>query len=159
MGASSAPHHIFAGVSSIVSTSPASEVKTPALVIAVYFFVTTRLSGTPFSSTKYPQLRSQALEIVKSSAGEDAEWVEVGEADVDHCMREVKNQRWTEMDWFENVPAGDGMGEEEGDEGVVEDSLDEKVEEGRLLPVKGSDVGRDDSSGQDYLQAGLGTMV
>lgn len=160
LGAPAAPHHIFAGVSSIISTSPSDEIKTPALIIAVYVFATTRLSGIPFSSGKFPQLRSQALKIVTTSAGEDAERGDVDDADVDHCMREVKNQQWTEMDWFENIPAGVGVGTDEGIEEPVDDGLDdEETEEGHLLPVKRRDNDRSGAAHQDYLQAGLGTMV
>ncbi|KAK4693115.1 origin recognition complex subunit 6, partial [Lecanoromycetidae sp. Uapishka_2] len=160
LGAPAAPHHIFAGVSSIVSTNPPDEVKIPALIIAIYSFVTTRLSGTPFPSAKYPQLRSQGLDIVKATMGDDVVSADVGHADVDHCMREVKNQRWTEMDWFENIPAGVGVG---GDEVIVDDIGDdlddEETGEGHLLPIKRREIDRDHSAPQDYLQAGLGTMV
>lgn len=98
--------------------------------------------------------------MINVSAGEDAERTEIGVADVDHCMREVKNQHWTEMDWFENIPAGAGIGGDERTEEAVEDDPDdEEAEEGHVLPVKRTEVNRIDSSGQDYLQAGLGTMV
>lgn len=160
MGVPAAPHHIFAGVSSILSASSSTSVKTPALIVAIYFFVTTRLSGTAFSSAKYPQLRSRALEILEGVAGEDAANNVIDGADIDECMRQVKSRQWTEMDWFANVPAGDGVGADEGtDEAQGEGLSDEDAEEGHLLPLRRRIFGREDSSGQDYLQAGLGTMV
>ena len=160
MGAPAAPPHVFAGVSSIISLSPPSEVKISALIIAVYFLVMTRLSGLPFSSARYPGLRKQALESLQHSSGIDMEEGDVAERDVDHCMREVKSHRWTEMDWFDNIPAGIGLGEDGVEDETAGNGIDDdEVEERHYLLMRRMEVDKHDAEGQDYLRAGLGTMV
>ena len=162
MGAPAAPHHIFAGVSSILaSQQQQSTIKIPALVVAVYVLVTTRLAGTETAPDEYRATRAQALEIVKDATRDDEANMQVGNSDVDNCMREVKNQEWTQMDWFRNITPGLGVGlaaaaEDDADEGSGDDNADE----GAFLPLTRRSLGRRGSlEQQDYLQAGLGTMV
>ena len=160
MGAPAAPHHIFAGVSAILaSKEQQSVVQIPALIVAVYILVTTRLAGTETVPYEYQTRRTLALEIVKNAAGKDDAVMEVGNADIDDCMREVKHQKWTQMDWFGNITTGGGVDLDEGAKDDAEDgSDDEEADEGSLLPVTRRSMGRD-SLEQHYLQAGLGTMV
>ena len=161
MGALAAPHHIFAGVSSILASQERqSAVKIPAMIVAVYILVTTRLAGTETAPEKYHNLRNIALEIVKDAAKKDERYMEVGNGDIDNCMRKVKDHKWTQMDWFRNIIPGAGVSLAEGAEDGVEDrSDDDEADEGGFLPVTKDDVGRQDSLEQDYLQVGLGTMV
>ena len=161
MGAPAAPHHIFAGVSSILaSQEQQSAVKIPALIVAIYILVTTRLAGTETAPGEYQNLRNLALEIVKDAAKNDEAYMEVGNADIDNCMREVKDQKWTQMDWFRNIIPGAGVSLAEGAEDHAEDgSDDDKTDVGGFLPVTREIIGRRDSLEQDYLQVGLGTMV
>ena len=161
MGALAAPHHIFAGVASILASGKQqSAVKTQALIVAVFFLVTTRLSGTETVPDEYRSRRNLALQIVKDASGKEEVDVDVSSADIDGCMREVKAQKWTHMDWFENITPGAGVGLEKGAENGVEDvSDDDDADEGGLLPVTRSSIGGRDSVERDYLQAGLGTMV
>lgn len=161
MGARAAPHHIFAGVSSILaSQEQQSAVKIPALIVAVYILVMTRLAGTGTAPDEYQNRRTLALEVVKDAARKDEASIEVGNADVDNCMREIKDQKWTQMDWFGNIIPGAGV---DLDEGAEDDAKggpdDDEDDEGDLLPVTRRTVGERDSLEQDYLQAGLGTMV
>ena len=161
MGATAAPHHIFAGVSSILaSQQQQSTIKILALVVAVYVLVTTRLAGTETAPDEYRALRTLALEIVKNATRQDEADMQVGNSDIDDCMREVKDQKWTQMDWFRNITPGLGVGsaaaaEDDADEGSGDDNADEGV----FLPLTRRSLGRRDSLEQDYLQAGLGTMV
>ena len=159
MGAPAAPHHIFAGVSSILaSQQQQSTIKIPALVVAVYVLVTTRLAGTETAPDEYRATRALALEIVKDATSDDEANMQVGNSDVDNCMREVKNQEWTQMDWFRNIAPGLGVSlaaADDGDEGSGDDNADE----GAFLPLTRRGLGRRGSLEQDYLQAGLGTMV
>lgn len=161
MGASAAPHHIFAGVSSIVaSQEQQSAAKITALIVAVYILVTTRLAGTETAPDEYQTRRNLALEIVMDAIRKDEAYMEVGNADIDGCMREIKDQKWTQMDWFWNITPGVGVGLDEGVEDDAEDgSDDEDADVGGLLPLTRERFGRQDSLEQDYLQAGLGTMV
>ena len=161
MGAPAAPHHIFAGVSSILaSQQQQSTIKILALVVAVYVLVTTRLAGTETAPDEYRARRTLALEVVKDATRKGEADMQVGSSDIDDCMREVKDQKWTQMDWFRNITPGLGVGlaaaaEDDADEGASDDNEDE----GGFLPLTRRSLGRRDSLEQDYLQAGLGTMV
>ena len=161
MGAPAAPHHIFAGVSSILaSQQQQSTIKILALVVAVYVLVTTRLAGTETAPDEYRARRTLALEVVKHATRKGEADMQVGTSDVDDCMREVKDQKWTQMDWFRNITPGLGVGlavaaEDDADEG----SSDDNGDVGIFLPLTRRSPGRRDSLEQDYLQAGLGTMV
>ena len=163
MGAPAAPHHIFAGVASILASGKQqSAVKTQALIVTVFFLVTTRLSGTETAPDEYLSRKNLALQIVRDASGKEEFDVDVSSADIDGCMREVKAQKWTHMDWFENIIPGAGVCLEKRAEDDVEDvcdDADDDADEGGLLPVTRSSIGGRDSVERDYLQAGLGTMV
>ena len=161
MGAPAASHHIFAGVSSILaSQQQQSTIKIPALVVAVYVLVTTRLAGTETAPDEYRARRTLALEIVKDAPRKDEADMEVGNGDIDDCMRKVKDQKWTQMDWFRNITPGIGVGlAAAAEDDAAEGSGDDNANEGAFLPLTWRSFGRQDSLEQDYLQAGLGTMV
>ena len=161
MVAPAAPHHIFAGVSSILaSQKQQSEVKIPALIVAVYILVTTRLAGTETVPDEYQVRRNLALEIVKDAARKDEVDIKVDNADIDKCMHEFKDQKWTQMDWFGNITPGAGVDLDEREKNSAEDEYDDdEADEGDILPLTRIVIGKQDSLEQDYLQAGLGTMV
>lgn len=161
MGSPAAPHHIFAGVSSILaSQEQRSAVQIPALIVAVYILVTTRLAGTETAPEQYQNRKTLALEIVKDAVGKDFAQVEVGNADIDNCMREFKDRKWTQMDWFGNIAPGAGVGLDGESEDDADDASDhDEADEGGLLPMTRGSVDRRDSLDQGYLQVGLGTMV
>lgn len=162
-----APHHVFAGVSSILSSSrdtasasPSNETKTAALIVAVFLLVTTRLAGVKANEEEFERQKSLALEVLNESAREGVERTHVGNDDVDGCMKEIRDRQWTQMDWFGNVPVGAGVGADDG----LEDDADHApsggdVQEGHLLPEELGNLGRLESLSYEYLQAGLGTMV
>ena len=160
MGAPAAPHHIFAGVSSILASGKhQSAVKPQALIAAVFILVTTRLSGTETVPDEYRSRRNLALQIVREASGKDEVDVDVSSADIDKCMREVKAQKWTHMDWFENIVPGAGVALEKRVDDVEDACDDDHADEGALLPVTRSSISDRDSLERNYLQAGLGTMV
>ncbi|CAF9917644.1 hypothetical protein IMSHALPRED_003709 [Imshaugia aleurites] len=161
MGSPAAPHHIFAGVSSILaSQEQRSAVQIPALIVAVYILVTTRLAGTETAPEQYQNRKTLALEIVKDAVGKDFAQVEVGNADIDNCMREFKDRKWTQMDWFGNIAPGAGVGLDGESEDDADDASDhDEADEGGLLPMTRGSVDRRDSLDQGYLQVGLGTMM
>ena len=161
MGALAAPHHVFAGVSSILASGKQqSAVKIQALIVAVFILVTTRLSGTETAPDEYRSRRNLALQTVRDASGKEEVDVDVSTADIDDCMREVKAQKWTHMDWFENIIPGAGVGLEERAEDDVENVRDDDDDDEEvLLPVTRSSIGVRDSLERNYLQAGLGTMV
>ena len=161
MGAPAAPHHIFAGISSILALGKQqSGIKVQALIVAIYILVTTRLAGTETAPDEYQHRRDRALEIVKDSSRTDEADVEVSGADIDNLMRALKDQKWTHMDWFENITPGAGVGlDKRVEDDVPDGSDDDEADEGSLLPVTRKVLGTRDSLEQDYLQVGLGTMV
>ena len=161
MGAFAAPHHIFAGVSSIlVFEEQRSAVKLQALIVAIYILVTTRLAGTETAPNTYQKRRDLALEIVKNASMKYEADVEVSNADIDDCMREIKDQKWTQMDWFRNITQGAGVGLVLGGEDEVEDgSGSDEVDDEGVLPMAMRTRGSEDILEQSFLQAGLGTMV
>lgn len=163
MLAPAAPHHIFAGVSSIIlswNTAQGKELNVSALIVAVYLFVRTRLAGVKTPSAEYQRQKTLALDILKKFAGKDAKQEELEVADVDECARKFGEHRWTEMDWFENIPIGIGLGVVEGSENVADDaSGDEEFGGEQLIPVLRSTSRLSHTADHEYLQPGLGTMV
>ena len=162
MSAPAAPHHIYTGVSSIVSSEEVNqtdEINIPALIIAVFLLVTTRLAGIKTQPAEYVRQKNAALQILRDAGRGNNERRQVHEADVDRCTNLFRDKRWTQMDWFGNVPVGAGVGNSSGSEEIVDDGasgFDEAEEQ--LLPLQ-MDAGRMDAATSDYLQAGLGTMV
>ena len=160
LGAPSAPHHIFAGVSSILGEQGVDgtrSVKTPALTIALLFLVTTRLAGVPTTPHEYTRQKELALDVLGDLSG-DVDWETVTSEDVDCCMRQFRDEPWKEMDWFRNIQPGFGTADEEGEDQGASSSEDAAAE-GQLLPVKRHWGSKSDSADSNYLQAGLGTMM
>lgn len=166
--APAAPPHVFAGVSSILTLpAPLQSVplrrsepkkdKIPAMMVAVYLFVSTRLSGVEITPGEYSQVRGTALEILnRIDAGEADKEVVDGE-DVDEWLREIRDRGWTSLDWFENVGEGTGLGLE--GIGVANGSPEaDSGSEQEKVPMRQSLISLDRSK-KNTLQAGLGTMV
>ncbi|KAL9124147.1 MAG: hypothetical protein Q9217_006499 [Psora testacea] len=166
--APAAPHHIYAGVSSILAlqsrldkpTGPPEAIKITALIIVIFFLVTTRLAGVPTPSEQYVHQRQLALAMMKELAAQDVELEEVDIADVDALMLHVGAQNWTKMDWFGNVQLGSGVGIGENEANPIEDAFaEEEEEEGPLLPGTRRPIRSVEESESNYLQPGLGTMM
>ena len=161
LSAPSAPHHIFAGVSSIYLSERTSqtELKLPALLVAVYLVVTTRLTGVGMPQDHYERQKRLALTTLKESFGEVLEGDDIQEIDVDECTKQFNDRQWTQMDWFGNIPVGIGVGAiDTWKDGAEAASDDEEAEEGQILPME-KNVGMLESGNLEFLQAGLGTMV
>ena len=108
--------------------------------------------------SEYQRQRGQALQMLHELMGAEMGMEDIRNLDVDNCMRQVRDQGWTEMDWFENIPAGAGLGLSDGMDEVDDDNEDPGKGE-QLLPVMRKHVGKLGVADPDYLQAGLGTMV
>ena len=162
MSAPAAPHHIYAGVSSIISSqgvNQTDEINIPALIIAVFLLVMTRLAGVKTQPAEYIRQKNGALQVLRDAAEGNDERMQVHDTDVDRCTSLFKDKGWTQMDWFGNVPVGAGIGNANGSEDIVDDGTSEIDEaEEQLLPLQ-RETGRMDPVVSDYLQAGLGTMV
>lgn len=167
LAAPAAPHHVLAGMSSICSSIESSretatssiDVKLPALLIAVFHFVYTRLGGVETPTEEYSRRTRLALSIVKDSLGGDADNMDFDENDVNECMRKFGEQRWNDMDWFENVPTGNGLGDADISNQHIDDVQPETDVADDLLLVNKRGQGRLDVSEKGYLQPGLGTMM
>lgn len=166
--APAAPPHVYAGVSSILTlAAPLQSVpvgldepkkdKIPAMMVAVYLFVSTRLSGVEITPGEYSQVRGRALEILNSIDAGQAEREVVDGEDVDEWLREIRDRGWTSLDWFENVGEGTGLGLDEirVANGASEDDLGSEQEK---MQMKQNLISLDRSK-KNTLQAGLGTMV
>ncbi|KAL6719386.1 hypothetical protein ACLMJK_003625 [Lecanora helva] len=163
--APAAPNHIYAGVSSILAAQEKSqkhdlEISVPALLIAVFLLVTVRLVGVRTQPDEHARNRSAALRILNDSAAEVVDGMEIGDADVDRCTNQLRNEKWTQMDWFWNIPVGVGLGVPNESNDIADDdsSGTDEMEGKELLPVRiGS--GSLEQESQEYLRAGLRTMM
>ena len=160
LGALAAPHHVFAGVSSIFSSSDRPlDLNVVALMITIYLLVLTRLNGVENSQEVYSQRKKDALEAVDKAMIQRGERVECDEASIDTYMLHVKRYKWTDMDWFGNVVVGSGVAQFEDDWEEPQMNIDGADEDdGHILPHL-SESFLDSFPEEDFLQAGLGTMM
>lgn len=143
---------------SSLDNNDTQEIQTPALIVALYLLVTTRLTGVQRKPAEYSWQQNRAMDILKELVGEEVEHKDVEEADVKRCMAEIRDQQWTQMDWFANIPVGAGVGDS-GEEAADRASGDDKADDRQVLPMKRKKFDRSDLIHKEYLQAGLGTMV
>ena len=169
LAAHNAPPHVFAGVSSILTLPPPREpdstsraadstrqLKIPALIVAVLFIVTTRLAGVETPAGEYARQTAIALALLKDRGAELGDQGNL--EDVNECMREIRDKGWNELDWFANIPVGGGSVTQEAGNSEGEAFVDDEGVRETLIPFKKStDVLK--HSHNNYLQAGLGTMV
>ena len=171
LGALKAPPHVFAGVSSILTLPPPRKANSTvgatdsprkpniaALIVAVLFIVTTRLAGVATPADEYTRQTAEALAFLKGNGVERGEQGDSGEADVNDCMREIRDKGWTELDWFTNIPIGGGLVTATAENNEGEASADEEGTRKTVIPFKESIDGLKYCH-KTYLQAGLGTMV
>lgn len=156
LNAPATPHHIFAGVSSILSSDngPAN-INVPALTVILYILVLTRLTGVETEPAEYLRRKEIGLAALQEAMAKRNVELDCDQTDIDDCMRQVSKYRWTDMDWFRNVDVGSGLGGEDDEEEDVDD--DDGDEKGPIFPVQSE--GLNGMEEEDYLQAGLGTMM
>lgn len=205
-GASAAPPHIYAGVSSILSLASSvrfqsadgsvegategerslrrrakkptkGSLNIPALIVAVGLIVCACLSGKSTSPEEYAQRKVLGLDSLRGRfPPPDAATVRTGHeeevdeddniynpAHVDEWLREIRDRRLTESDWFKNVGQGTGLNigkaaeDGDGEEGHLNGDQGEAAEdEESWTAIRRLSDGMEE---KDYLQAGLGTMV
>lgn len=184
MGAPAAPHHIYAGVSSILSTTKdqdmgtehALDIDLPVLITAVYFFVYSRLSGQEISHKELSTQVIIALEILHDNLPVEVSRFGINEPSFKNHMRLVVAHKWVDMDWFQNIQVGSGLalpghrensgqmqtpGLRGGDAEDQEQShIDADTEDtGPIIPSKRK-FDQEPFEGQpDCLRPGLGTMM
>ena len=151
----------------------------PALVVAVCFFVNTRLSGKSTASKTYPEKRQKAVDLVNwlGSKQDAGDWETVQPEDVDDWMRDISARGWLRLDWLPPMKVGRAnpspsssslasaqndqdavvLGSDDDEAGHVGDSEDIRIrprKKGRR--IIGGTFG---ATRMDTLQCGLGTMV
>lgn len=186
--ASAAIPSVLAGVMSVLTLpSPVTRetfadkelqgLKTPALIVAVFFFVRTRLLGKEVDGKTYSAEKKRLLGMLevlrdneelsetmkaklgrKSQAVEDGQvwkgWEKVKSRDVDMWLKDINEKGWLSLDWYQNVVEGAGLAE---DNGIADESddmqVDQEDDEEEEKPDKQA------NGLENVLQAGLGTMM
>ena len=158
LGAPAAPHHIFAGVSSILgSDNRPADTNIPALIITICILTLNTLAGDETEPAEYLRRRDAALIAIHEALAQRSVQVECCQADIDECMRQVNKYAWTDMDWFGNMAEGPSLnGREHGEQFGRSDDADDQ--EGDSLRVQSQGLVSMNSE-EGYLQAGLGTMM
>ncbi|KAL8718171.1 MAG: hypothetical protein Q9225_004666 [Loekoesia sp. 1 TL-2023] len=169
--APAAPPHVYAGVSSILTLSAPVDHTTEddhmkrlrrlgveALIVAVYILVRTRLSGVETDTNRYPAQRDEILDILGELRSAEEPSDVLDPTNVDEWMREIRRGHWLEMDWFENIGQGAGLGldDAQGRKSHVSDDSDVDGNEDFLVAKRRNDRF---TAEKPFLQPGLGTMM
>ncbi|KAI9787207.1 MAG: hypothetical protein M1839_003442 [Geoglossum umbratile] len=120
--------HVVDGVTSII-TQPSpflsndksappegKKDKIPALIIAVYFFVTTRLSNQETTGVEYVRQRGEAMVAMEANPRVLDGGGPFGTKDVDVWVKEISERGWLRLDWFNNISEEQGLLPEEAGE-------------------------------------------
>lgn len=167
LNAPSAPHHVFAGVSSILALVLSDEIQIkakldsalnniPVLIMVVFFAVYARLAAAETPVAVFMEQQETGFEILNSFAGGGAAENEKNQReDFETLLLAMSQRGWAHMDWFENIKRGAGL-ELESPGGYEGDGDDDGI-----AAEKDSTSNLRDRYGEekDQLQAGLGTMV
>ena len=159
LGAPVATPHIFAGVSSILSSdNRPADVNIPALMTTTCILTLNILTGEETEPAEYLRRRGAASAAIQEALAKHGVQVDCCQADIDECMRQVNKYGWTDMDWFENLEGRSCLNEKGHGKkaGGADDAHDR---EARILPAHTNDLVSANLDEEDYLQAGLGTMM
>ena len=161
-GTIAAPPHMFVGVSTafeLFSTPPMTnrlDVKSLAgcqrllaLLVAVYLYVTFRLSGGHVTALRLESEAKNALRILRQPEDELGDKSHVELRDVHEWIAAFQDNGFLEMDWIKNVPKANPL------ENISDKSLT-IVDEG--LGIQRFRAQTDDEEANTLLP-GLGTMV
>ena len=168
LDAPAAPPHVFAGVSSILthpqdeagSQDSNEEFNRTALIVAVSFFVTSRLSGVTTTPEDLAQKLRIALELMHELEHEGDEIEPTSETDVRSHMRKIASPKWMNMDWFRNIQVGSGLAAtEESSKDIEEESSRSPARDGPALPSRKRPKTSTSGRAKDFLKPGLGTML
>lgn len=165
LNAPSVPHHVFAGVSSILALVLPDEIQIeaklgsalkniPVLIMVVFFAVYARLAAAETPVAVFMEHQATGFEILNSFAGSGAVENEKSQSeDFETLLLAMRQRGWAQMDWFENIKLGAGLElESPGGYGGDEDEIAPEQDSSSNLRDQYGEV-----NGQ--LQAGLGTMV
>ena len=171
LGAPAAPPHVFAGVSSILTTSPPYQqsmtdddlerlrsLTVESLIVAVYMLVRTRLSGVETDPSTFSEQRDTALTVLIQVRNGEETSTAIDPTSVIDWMQEIRRGRWTELDWFSNITVGAGLGLDEAESTHPIDSDRGDSDDDEPL-AHGKRAARGYGAEKPYLQPGLNTMV
>ena len=166
LGAPTAIPHVFAGTHSILrsmkehQSKGLKDVKVAALLVAVVFFVYSRLDGAEIEpailSTKFADSR----EVVEEFRNDGVEIGSLSDSDIKMHIRTVVAEQGTRMEWFQNIRVGSGLGGTD-DDAVSSDKEQRGTREADDEPTPRPKKLRYEPppSGVEYLKPGLGTMM
>ena len=131
--------------------------KIPALIMTVFFTVYARLSAIETPVDKFMDQKKRGFGILKDYMGQEAVGeYKIKDSDFDDLILAFRDKGWTQMDWFENITPGAGLGLDH----VIEKSRESGLENEEATQQESILSSHDlDGNEKDYLQAGLGTMV
>ncbi|KAL8769508.1 MAG: hypothetical protein Q9209_004569 [Squamulea sp. 1 TL-2023] len=163
--------HVFAGVSSILTLPPPNEegmkdddierlrtLSVEALIVVVYMYVRTRLSGMQMDPSAYPGQRDEALTILSQLRHGGETLTAIDPANVNEWMGEIGRGCWTELDWFANVGEGAGLGLDDASSDHTNNSDRGDLDEDEALAYLKRETYAYGSE-KPFLQPGLGTMM
>ena len=161
--------HMLAGVTTILTQPlwlddgtqkvPEKKDKVPALIIAVYFFVATRLSGKETTGQEYTRQKHEALALMENWEVGRRERGKVVEKDVDAWLKEINAKGWLQREWFQNIKYGGGLEKEEDEEDRLSQSGQDSDGGDQNGREKSSRKRKKHSADQETPVYGLGTMV
>lgn len=163
-----APHHIFAGISSILvylneadgREGEVLNIKIPALMIAIFFYVSPRLTGKEIRSEQVHHQTSLSLTLMRELAERGVDLKPPDELDVRNHMRQIALHKWVDMDWFRNIQLGSGIGHGSEMPSTASDCLMEDEDADHMTLSIRRRVDKEPSeSSVEYLRPGLGTMM
>ena len=166
--APAAPHHIFAGLSSILAhlkdadgrENELLDIKIPALMISIFFFVAPRLAGEEIQPEQLQHQMSVSLALMQELIEQGVELQPLDELDVRNHMRQIALCKWVDMDWFRNIQLGSGTGRGSEFASATSDVPAEGEDADDVVLSLGRNIGREPSeSSVEYLRPGLGTMI
>lgn len=125
--------------------------------MTVFFTVYIRLSAKEIPVDKFMDQKKRGLRILKDYMGQEAVGGDkIKDLDFDELILAFRVRGWTQMDWFENITPGAGLGLDH----VIEKSRESGLENEEATQQESILSSHDlDGNEKDYLQAGLGTMV
>jgi len=147
--------HVIAGVESVLFLNPPSQAGTkgkkkaakegqiPALIAAIWFFVSCRMLGADLNGEEYVHRRNVVLDVFNEMEEDETltyklstdksgkTWESIGEKELRLWMNELVEEKWVDQDWFMNIEKGelDGVMEELEGESEVQWYSTRSVEE------------------------------
>ncbi|MCJ1391777.1 hypothetical protein MMC18_004642 [Xylographa bjoerkii] len=162
-GAVAAPPHVFVGMATAIelfsalpmANKPKDKLSTGpekllALLVAVYLYVTFRLSGGPVTALRLDTEARNALQILDQPDNEPSEKSPAELRDVHEWIAAFQEKGFLEMDWIQNVPKAIVT------KNIVKPALANSDEGLGVQHLPGE---ADENEGAGTLLPGLGTMM